>query len=262
VRSKSPVYVSILTFLLILTFLFFSSPGLLTASRSAVVVRHVEDAVVGTSREAMPVIIKVIYQVEGRPIVKYPPVMAYIGVGIVTERIVVNDEAVLYLTPGNYSLTVSLSDRRLATFRDMLSVNAPLHVTITYEEIKHRPLRVEVVKNQTTNISMVSVTIGSISGQRVYASLPVLYFYDGRGILLKYPDVPESSDLPSVLPYYLRIDQQSSNDSSAQMTYSQYSFRFLVPADVAYLIDEYSYVPILIINSTINEMEIKNVQHH
>jgi hypothetical protein len=58
-------------------------------------VRHVEDAVVGSSREAMPVIIKVIYQVEGRPIVKYPPVMAYIGVGIVTERIVVNDEAVL-----------------------------------------------------------------------------------------------------------------------------------------------------------------------
>jgi len=262
VRNKSTVYVSILTFLLILSFLFFSSPGLLTTSRSAVVVKYVEGAVGESSREVMPVIIKVIYQVEGRPIVKYPPVMAYIGVGIVTKRIVVNDETLFYLTPGNYSLTVSLSDRRLATFREILNVNAPLYVTVTYEEIKHKPLRVEVVKNQTTNISRVSVTISSISGQRVYASLPVLYFYDGRGILLKYPDVPESSDLPSVLPYYLRIDQQFSNDSSAMMTYSQHSFKFLVPADVAYLIDEYSYVPILIINSTINEVEIKNVQYH
>lgn len=265
-RGKNHIVVSILAFLLILSFLFFSSPGLLSAGTSTVVLEYVEGAVGESYREVVPVIIKVDYLVEGVPVTKSPPVMAYIGVGVYTKRIVVNNQAEFYLTPGNYSLTVFLSDRRLATFREILRVNSPLYVTVTYEEVRHRPLKIEVIKNQTTNISRVAVTISWVNGQRVYASLPVLHFFDGHGVLLKYPDVPESSDLLSVLPYYLRIDQnneeQPSNKSSTQVDYSSYSFQFLVPADVAFVIDEYCYVPILIINSTVNEVEIKDVQYH
>lgn len=257
-RGKDSWYLSIIAFLLILSFLFFSSPGLLSASKSAIVVKYIEGAVGESLSELIPVRIKVVYLVEGNMVSRNPDIVAYIGIGVYTRRTVVNNEVEFYLPPSNYSLTIFLSDKRLPTWRDIIKINAPLRIMVTYEETKHKPLKIEIVGNHTTNISRATVTLGHIEGQRVYASLPVLYFCDNYGNLLKYPDLPESSDYPSALPYYMRIDKKyqihNSNNESIQILPSSYSFQFLVPADIAYVIEEVSYVPILIINATIREV--------
>ncbi|MEM2181437.1 MAG: hypothetical protein QXI27_02265 [Nitrososphaerota archaeon] len=265
-RRKNSCYLSIIAFLLIISFLFFSSPGLLSASKSAIVVKYVEGAVGESLSELIPVRIKIVYLVEGKTVSRNPPIMAYIGIGVYARRTVVNNEVEFYLPPSNYSLTVFLSDRRLPTWRDIIKISSPLHITVIYEETKYKPLKIEIVGNHTTNISRATVTLGPINGQRVYASLPVLYFCDHYGNLSKYPDLPESGDYLSALPYYMRIDKKdqtyNSNNESIQLISSPYSFQFLVPADIAYVIEDPSYVPILIINATIREVEHKNAQHY
>lgn len=265
-RGKNSIRISVIAFLLILSFLFFSSPGLLSANRSVVVVEYVQGVVGEPPSEVIPVRIKVVYLVEGKMVSKNPPILAYIGIGVYTRRAIINNEVEFYLPKGNYSLTIFLSDKRLPTWREIINIVSPLYITVTYEETRHKPLKIEVVANHTSNISRTTVTLGLINGQRVYASLPVLYFFDEYGNLLKYPDLPESSDFPSTLPYYIRMEprdqSQLSNETRTQVIYSPYSFQFLVPADVSYVLEEYSYVPILIINATITEVGPANAQHY